>query len=104
MTQDLNETPAAFNPLELATNSTFLTDAKLRMYIDNGAQDPSGANLELFSSRLTDRGIAHTYVINPIGNHDDAYWSAHVSEYLAFYGRNWPRNTGDLPSCLQPSP
>lgn len=104
MTQDLNEVPAAFNPLELATDSAFLPEAKLRMYIDNGAQDPSGSDLELFSSRLTERNIAHTYVINPIGNHDEAYWSAHVSEYLAFYGRNWPRNAGELPSCLEPSP
>ena len=104
MSQDLNEIPAAFNPLDLATNSTFLPDAKLRMYIDNGAQDPSGANLELLSSRLSERNITHTYVINPIGDHDDAYWSAHVSEYLAFYGRNWPRSAGELPSCLQPSP
>ncbi len=104
LTQDLNEIPPAFNPLELANDSSFLPDAKLRMYIDNGAQDPSGTNLELFSSRLTDRGIPHTYVINPVGNHDETYWSAHVSEYLAFYGRNWPRNAGDLPSCLSPSP
>src|SRR5689334_2879158 len=104
MTQDLNEIPAAFNPLELASNSSLLPDAKLRIYIDNGAQDPSGADLELFSSRLKDRSIAHTYVINPVGNHDEAYWSAHVSEYLAFYGRAWPRNAGELPSCAEPSP
>lgn len=56
------------------------------MYIDNGAQDPSGADIELFSSRLTERGITHTYVAwISVGDHDEAYWSAHVSEYLAFY-------------------
>jgi enterochelin esterase-like enzyme len=104
MTQDLNEVPAEFNPLELASNSALLPDAKLRMYIDNGAQDPSGTNLELLSSHLSERNIAHTYVINPVGAHDESYWSAHISEYLAFYGHNWPRNAGDLPSCLEPSP
>lgn len=104
MSEDLNEIPAAFNPLELALNSSLLPEAGLRMYMDNGAEDPSGNIIELLSSRLTEQGIAHTYVINPIGNHDEAYWSTHVSEYLTFYGRNWPRNAAELPSCLEPSP
>ncbi len=103
-TEDTSLIPPAFNPLELALNSSFLPEANLRMYLDNGASDPSGNNEELFSSRLTSRGIAHTYVINPVGEHDNQYWSAHVSEYLAFYGRNWPRNASQLPSCLEPSP
>ncbi|MBL8118436.1 MAG: hypothetical protein JNJ78_12980 [Anaerolineae bacterium] len=104
MPDNLFEVPSDFNPLELANNSTLLPDARLRMYIDNGAEDPSGNNLQLFSSRLTGRGINHTYVINPRGGHDEAYWSSHVGEYLAFYGRNWPRSASELPSCLDPSP
>jgi enterochelin esterase-like enzyme len=102
--EDLNEVPPTFNPLELALNSALLPDANLRMYLDNGASDIAGVNQELFSSRLSSRAIPHTYVVNPVGGHDDAYWSAHVSEYLAFYGRDWPRETSNLPSCLQPSP
>lgn len=101
---DLRTVPAAFNPLELALNASFLEEANLRMYLDNGASDFSGISQELFSSRLSARGIPHTYVINPVGDHDDAYWSAHLSEYLAFYGRTWPRSADDLPSCLEPSP
>ena len=96
--------PPAFNPLELATNSSFLPNANLRMYLDNGASDPAGTEEEVFSSRLTARGIAHTYVINPVGDHDNEYWAAHISEYLAFYGHDWPRNASQLPSCLEPSP
>lgn len=103
-TEDLSLVPPAFNPLELAVNSSFLTEANLRMYLDNGASDPAGTEEQLFSSRLTERGIAHTYVINPVGDHDNQYWAAHISEYLAFYGRNWPRNASQLPSCLDPSP
>ncbi|HNC99366.1 MAG TPA: DNA gyrase modulator, partial [Myxococcota bacterium] len=57
-TEDLSLIPPAFNPLELAVNSSFLLEANLRMYLDNGASDPSGNNQELFSSRLTARGIA----------------------------------------------
>ncbi|MCA0456324.1 MAG: hypothetical protein LCI00_20270 [Chloroflexi bacterium] len=104
MSQDLNEIPPDFNPLEIAANSETLADSKLRMYIDNGAQDPSGFDLELFSTRMSERGIPHTYVINPVGNHDEDYWSAHVSEYLAFYGRAWPRAASALPDCADPSP
>lgn len=101
---DLREVPQAFNPLELALNSALLPEAELRMYLDNGANDFAGVSQELFSSRLSSRAIAHTYVINPVGEHNDEYWSAHVSEYLAFYGRDWPRDAAALPSCLEPSP
>ncbi len=96
--------PPAFNPLELALNSSFLEEANLRMYLDNGASDSAGPSQQRFSSRLTERGIPHQYVINPIGEHDNSYWSEHVDEYLTFYGRNWPRSYSELPSCLQPSP
>ena len=96
--------PPAFNPLELALNTPFLSEANLRMYIDNGASDPAGDELQLFSSRLSSRGIAHTYVIHPVGGHDDEYWQAHLPEYLQFYGANWTQNLSELPSCLQPSP
>jgi len=101
---DDSNAPPANNPLELALNTPFLSDANLVMYIDNGASDPAGTELQLFSSRLSSRGIAHTYVINPVGGHDDDYWRAHLPEYLEFYGREWTRNTSELPSCAEPSP
>ncbi len=101
---DEENAPAANNPLELALNAAFLSEANLRMYLDNGAQDPVGTELQLFSSRLSARGIPHTYIINPSGDHSDEYWSAHVAEYLTFYGENWARSTSALPSCLEPSP
>lgn len=101
---DPNNAPDAFNPLELALNAADLAAADLRMYLDNAAADPAGRYLELFSSRLSSRGIPHQYVINPSGNHDNAYWNTHVGEYLAFYGRDWPRDAALLPSCAEPSP
>lgn len=104
MTEDLSAVPAPFNPLELVLNSSLLPDAGLQLYLDNGAQDRSGVALQLLSSHLTTRNIPHTYVINPVGDHNDEYWSSHVSEYLAFYGRNWPKDISQLPSCLEPSP
>jgi enterochelin esterase-like enzyme len=103
-TFDETNAPPAFNPLELALNTPFLSEADLRMFIDNGASDPAGEELQLFSSRLSSRGIAHTYVIHPVGGHDDEYWQAHLPEYLEFYGQEWTNDRAELPSCLEPSP
>lgn len=91
--------PSDFNPLDLARDSGFLIETSLRMYLDNAAIDFVGPNLELFSSRLSARGIPHTYIINPVGDHDNAYWQSHLGEYLAFYGRDWQRETDALPNC-----
>ncbi len=96
--------PASFNPLELALNASLLQGADLRMYFDNGASDSAGPGQQLFSSRLTGRGITHTYVVHPVGEHDNDYWSTHISEYLTFYAQDWPRTYSDLPDCAAPSP
>jgi enterochelin esterase-like enzyme len=101
---NLREVPAAFNPLELAANSSLLPSASLRLYLDNAAEDIAGEELQLFSNRLSARNIPHTYIINPVGDHSEEYWAAHVSEYLAFYGKDWERNVNALPDCALPSP
>lgn len=100
-----NTVPPADNPLEIARNSTILPGAGLRLYFDNGTSDEDAADgLQLLSDRLTARQIAHTYVINPVGEGDSAYWTAHISEYLEFYGRDWPKDYDALPTCAEPSP
>jgi enterochelin esterase-like enzyme len=96
--------PAASNPLELALDAPFLQNANLRMYLDNGSNDPAGTNLGVFSGRLSARGIAHTYVITPGAGHDDPYWASQLDEYLLFYSQGWTRDVNSLPSCLEPSP
>lgn len=101
---DRNNAPPEFNPLDLALNTSALESSDIRMYLDNGASDLVGANLELFSSRLSSRGIRHIYIINPVGDHDDAYWTSHMPEYLHFYARDWPINVSELPDCAEPSP
>jgi enterochelin esterase-like enzyme len=98
------DVPSAFNPLEIAQNSALLPEANLRMYLDNGASDSAANSQRQLSTRLEQRTIPHTYTIHPVGEHNNEYWSSHVSEYLAFYGRNWPRSYDQLPTCLQPSP
>ncbi|MBL8133559.1 MAG: hypothetical protein JNL42_16980 [Anaerolineae bacterium] len=101
---EVSNIPPANNPLELALDAPFLQQANLRMFIDNGADDPFGAGLGTFSSRLSARGITHTYVITPGEAHDERYWSAQIDEYLSFYSEGWTRDLGALPSCLEPSP
>jgi enterochelin esterase-like enzyme len=98
--------PPAYNPLELASNSEELlqADTTLTLYLDNGASDPSGRSEQLMSSRLTTRGIQHTYIVNPIGEHDNDYWSSQISEYITFYSEGWQRDYNQLPSCAEPSP
>lgn len=101
---DLNEIPPAFNPLEIATENEGLADAGLRLYMDNGTADSSGPSQQQLSARLTTQNVPHTYQVNPVGEHNEEYWSAHVTEYLEFYGRDWERNMSALPDCLEPSP
>lgn len=101
---DTNEIPPAFNPLELARNSAALPEADLRLYLDTGAEDSAGPSQQSFSARLTARGIQHTYVVHPTGEHNNDYWSQHVDEYLTFYARDWMLRYGDLPACNEPSP
>jgi enterochelin esterase-like enzyme len=101
---DRQNAPPEFNPLDLALSVDMLEGDRIRMYLDNGASDIVGGGLELFSSRLSSRGVPHTYIINPVGGHDDDYWGDHLAEYMAFYARDWTVNIGALPSCLEPSP
>ena len=96
--------PPPFNPLELAVDSEILRDANIRMYLDNGASDSSGRSQQMLSSRLTASGIPHTYVVAPVGEHNNEYWSAQIEEYLAFYGETWEKQYSNLPSCAEPSP
>jgi enterochelin esterase-like enzyme len=75
------------NPLALALSADL---SALRIYLDRGKDDYAQVNLDLMSARLTERGITHTYIIHPQGEHNDAYWRAHVGEYLQFYAAEWP--------------
>jgi len=101
---DLSFVPPPYNPLDIAENSSLLPSAELRMYMDNGATDSAASSQRELSDELRARSIPHTYSVNPIGDHSNDYWSAHVSEYLEFYGREWARSIGELPDCAEPSP
>jgi enterochelin esterase-like enzyme len=78
--------PPPYDPLVLAAQAPGIE--QLRIYLDAGEYDwyrEGGVQLDAI---LTQRGIPHTYIVNP-GTHDDAYWQAHVAEYVAFYAAPW---------------
>lgn len=91
--------PPTNNPMDLARDATGLEN--LRIYLDYGVSDYPWIqeNVAIVSARLNQRGLDHTYIINPVGGHTEEYWAAHVGEYLAFYAENWPVDSANLPDC-----
>ncbi len=96
---DLYHAPPTHNPLDLALAPP--PDPPLRIWMDRGQNDYAQVNIDLQHARLTENGIAHVYQLNPVGQHENAYWSAHLDDYLAFYSADWPHNPDDLPLCIQ---
>jgi enterochelin esterase-like enzyme len=89
-----------YNPLFLAQNAEFRPNETPRIWLDVGADDYARRMVEEFRDRLLARNIDPGFVLNPEGEHTLDYWKAHTAEYLSFYGRFWPRNSSELPSCL----
>jgi enterochelin esterase-like enzyme len=94
------------NPNNIALSAEGIES--LSMYFDRGGEGRELSEIrpgiEQFMALLAQRGITPIYVENATGDHVESYWSAHLSEYLTFYGENWPRDVGLLPSCGEPSP
>lgn len=89
--------PATHNPLALAETAQGIES--LAIYLDNAQNDDGGANIQVFSNTLRNRGIQHNYVINPIGEHNNDYWGRNLADYLAFYSLGLPRDIAEYPSC-----
>jgi enterochelin esterase-like enzyme len=56
----------------------------LAIYIDIGVKDPYRSPASAFESLLNQADVPHEWYLNQ-GSHDEAYWSAHVEEYLRWY-------------------
>jgi enterochelin esterase-like enzyme len=57
-------------------------------WIDIGRVDPERVSAQNFADQLNANHIPHTwYLFN--GGHTEAYWSAHLAEYLRWYARDW---------------
>jgi enterochelin esterase-like enzyme len=61
-----------------------------RFYIDIGDQDLDSLvnSATWFAKLLDERDIPHEWHLNP-GRHDEAYWRAHVEQYLRWYAQDW---------------
>lgn len=99
---DLYHAPASHNPLDLVM-ATPPTPA-INIWMDRGQNDYAQANIELAHERLNANQIPHTYQLYPVGQHENAYWAAHVDDYLAFYaeglyGKEWQQHDLALPPC-----
>lgn len=60
-------------------------DSLPKIYLDIGDQDKERGSVFLFVELLAEEGISHEWRLYT-GNHDEAYWGAHVEEYLRWYG------------------
>lgn len=98
---DLGHAPPDQNPLFLAEDAPDID--RLRIALDRGAGDYAYPGLDEMHARLEKRGIVHTYTIHPVGEHSNAYWSAHVFDYLTFYAETWQREYGQAPG-VPPAP
>lgn len=58
----------------------------LRIYLDIGSSDGGIGN-------------THTWVLNQ-GGHDNAYWMAHLREYVDWYGSAWLPEMTTMPDCI----
>ncbi|HEX6385327.1 MAG TPA: alpha/beta hydrolase-fold protein [Anaerolineae bacterium] len=70
----------------------------LRIYFDIGRDDYLLANIQRLHEEMEATGIAHTWILND-GRHENAYWSAHVANYLLWYAAPWPPDRKHYPPC-----
>lgn len=65
-------------------------DLMPRIWLDIGDRDQAAilASVTWFEELLTEMGIEHEWHLFA-GRHEEAYWSAHVAEYLRWYAQVW---------------
>lgn len=103
---DRYHAPADSNPLDLALNAPDIE--RMRLWLDRGMNDYAAPGLDMMDQRLRQRGIPYQYTIYPTGEHNNAYWSGHVADYIQFYSALWhggitpSADLGILPSQAQP--
>lgn len=70
----------------------------LRIYLDIGRDDYLRANTIQLHEEMEAAGVPHTWVLQD-GRHEEAYWSAHVDDYLRWYAAPWPLDRSAYPPC-----
>ncbi len=76
---------AVLNPQYTGLNNNL---GDLRIYMDTGRDDYLRTNSIILHEEMEAMGREHTWVLND-GVHEQAYWEAHLAEYLAWYAAGW---------------
>jgi len=63
-------------------------DLRLRLFLDIGDNDTGASEALRLESRLARYGVEHEWHFY-LGAHTEAYWQAHVEEYLRWYAELW---------------
>lgn len=84
---NLNEAPPDFDPLKM---TDLITLKSQRIWLDAGDADGCLPGTQDLHAALDTSHVEHTYQVYP-GNHEDAFWAAHLGDYLTFYTAAWPR-------------
>lgn len=89
------------DPMQLALTKTELLRS-LDLWIDIGDKDPWAGLAKQFDGELGSLNVAHVWH-EWSGDHSASYWSAHVGDYLRFYGDALARRAlSHLPTLLRP--
>ncbi|MEW5829798.1 MAG: alpha/beta hydrolase-fold protein [Chloroflexota bacterium] len=64
------------------------SDLRLRVFLDIGDNDTGAAEALRLESQLAQFGVEHEWHFY-LGAHIEAYWRAHVEEYLRWYAAAW---------------
>ena len=88
----------AVNPRQTALSNDL---GDLRIYLDIGRDDYLRANTIQLHEEMEAAGVPHTWVFQD-GRHEEAYWSAHVEDYLRWYATPWPAERSAYPGCEAP--
>ena len=84
-----------FNPLDTGLNHDL---DNLRIYFDIGENDWLRPNLEQLHEAMSSAGREHAWTMNE-GMHEDAYWAAHVQDYIEWYSEPWQNPDIIYPPC-----
>jgi enterochelin esterase-like enzyme len=88
------------DPMQLAVTKTELLRS-LDLWIDIGDKDPWDGLAKQFDGELADLKVTHVWH-EWSGDHSASYWSAHVGDYLRFYGDALAKHTlARLPLVLR---
>lgn len=71
------------------------SDSWPRLWIDAGDQDKELGSIIQFEGLLSYYNLPHEWHLYT-GDHSEAYWSAHVTEYLQWYADGWKVESGQI--------